>query len=301
MEFYHACKEAGIKPIIGCEVYTSARGRKEKDPDKDKQQGHLVLLAKNNQGYQNLIKIVSRGYTQGFYYKPRVDKELLREYAGDIIALSACLAGDVQRKLLDRDYEGAKREALEYLDIFGQGNFFLELQDQGLPEEVMILPDLKRLHEETGIPFVATNDVHYVRKEDAKAHDVLLCVQTATNVDDENRMRFPNDEFYLKSEKEMRTLFSGIPEACDNTQKIADRCNVTFEFGQIHLPEFEPPKGFTTKEYLRSLCEAGLLDRYGDLAENHRAGGRRKGRGLSRAPWDCGKHHRLVRGLRAVA
>ncbi len=270
MEFYHACIEAEIKPIIGCEVYTSARGMTEKDPDKDKQQGHLVLLAKNNQGYQNLIKLVSRGYTQGFYYKPRVDKELLREFAGDIIALSACLAGDVQRKLLDRDYEGAKREALEYLDIFGQGNFFLELQDQGLPEEVMILPDLKRLHEETGIPFVATNDVHYVRKEDAKAHDVLLCVQTATNVDDENRMRFPNDEFYLKSEKEMRTLFSGIPEACDNTQKIAERCNVTFEFGQIHLPEFEPPKGFTTKDYLRSLCEAGLLERYGDLAETHR-------------------------------
>ncbi len=270
IEFYHACKEAGIKPIIGCEVYTSARGRTEKDPDKDKQQGHLVLLAKNNQGYQNLIKIVSRGYTQGFYYKPRVDKELLREYAGDIIALSACLAGDVQRKLLDRDYEGAKREALEYLDIFGQGNFFLELQDQGLPEEVMILPDLKRLHQETGIPFVATNDVHYVRKEDAKAHDVLLCVQTATNVDDENRMRFPNDEFYLKSEKEMRTLFSGIPEACDNTQKIAERCNVNFEFGKIHLPEFEPPKGFTTKEYLRNLCEAGLLDRYGAHAETHR-------------------------------
>jgi DNA polymerase-3 subunit alpha len=270
MEFYRACKDAGIKPIIGCEVYTASRSRTDKDPDKDKQQGHLVLLAKNNQGYQNLMKIVSRGYTEGFYYKPRVDKDLLREYSGDIIALSACLAGDVQRKLLDRDYEGAKREALEYLDIFGQGNFFLELQDQGLEEEMMILPDMKRLHQETGIPFVATNDVHYVRKEDAKAHDVLLCVQTATNVDDENRMRFPNDEFYLKSEKEMRTLFSGIPEACDNTEKIAERCNVSFEFGQIHLPEFTPPQGLTTKEYLRKLCETGLTDRYGEQAETHR-------------------------------
>ena len=270
VEFYNACKEAGIKPIIGCEVYTSPRNLSNKEPDKDKQQGHLVLLAKNNQGYQNLIKIVSRGYTEGFYYKPRVDKALLREYSGDIIALSACLAGDVQRKLLDRDYEGAKKEALEYLDIFGQGNFFLELQDQGLEEEMMILEDMKRLHQETGIPFVATNDVHYVLKEDAKAHDVLLCVQTATNVDDEKRMRFPNDEFYLKSEKEMRTLFSAIPEACDNTTKIAERCNVTFEFGKIHLPEFTPPEGFSTKEYLRSICEAGLIDRYGDQSENYR-------------------------------
>lgn len=271
VEFYRACKQAGIKPIIGCEVYTASRNRTDKDPDKDKQQGHLVLLAKNNQGYQNLMKIVSKGYTEGFYYKPRVDKEVLREYSGDLIALSACLAGDVQRRLLDGDYEGAKREALSYLDIFGQGNFFLELQDQGLEEELTILPDMKRLHQETGIPFVATNDVHYVKKEDAKAHDVLLCVQTATNVDDENRMRFPNDEFYLKSEKEMRTLFSAIPEACDNTEKIAERCNVTFEFGTIHLPEFQAPEGYTTKEYLRHLCETGLVDRYGDKAEEHRS------------------------------
>lgn len=271
VEFYRACKQAGIKPIIGCEVYTASRNRTDKDPDKDKQQGHLVLLAKNNQGYQNLMKIVSKGYTEGFYYKPRVDKEVLREYSGDLIALSACLAGDVQRRLLDGDYEGAKREALSYLDIFGQGNFFLELQDQGLEEELAILPDMKRLHQETGIPFVATNDVHYVKKEDAKAHDVLLCVQTATNVDDENRMRFPNDEFYLKSEKEMRTLFSAIPEACDNTEKIAERCNVTFEFGTIHLPEFQAPEGYTTKEYLRHLCETGLVDRYGDKAEEHRS------------------------------
>jgi DNA polymerase III subunit alpha len=270
VEFYRACKDAGIKPIIGCEVYTAARHRTDKDPDKDKQQGHLVLLAKNNQGYKNLMKIVSKGYTEGFYYKPRIDKEILREYAGDLIGLSACLAGDVQRKLLDGDYQGAKREALDYLDIFGQGNFYLELQDQGLEEEIRILPDMKRLHQETGIPFVATNDVHYVNREDAKAHDVLLCVQTATNVDDENRMRFPNDQFYLKSEKEMRTLFSSIPEACDNTAKIAERCNVTFEFGTIHLPEFKAPDGYTTTEYLRHLCETGLVDRFGDKSEEHR-------------------------------
>lgn len=270
IEFYRACNDAGIKPIIGCEVYTAARSRTQKDPDKDKQMGHLVLLAKNNQGYKNLMKIVSKGYTEGFYYKPRVDMEVLRQYSGDIIALSACLAGDVQRKLLDQNYAAAKERALEYLDIFGQGNFYLELQDQGLQEESQILPDMLKLHKETGIPLVATNDVHYVNKEDAKAHDVLLCVQTATNIDDENRMRFPNDEFYLKSEKEMRKLFASIPEACENTQKIADKCNVTFEFGQIHLPEFKAPEGFTTREYLRKLCETGLADRYGDERENHR-------------------------------
>lgn len=270
VEFYRACKEAGLKPIIGCEVYTASGKRTSKDPDKDKQQGHLVLLAKTNQGYKNLMKIVSRGYTEGFYYKPRVDKELLREYSGDLIALSACLAGDVQRKLLDRDYEGAKKEALELLDIFGPGNFYLEIQDQGLEEEAMILPDIKRLHMETGIPVVATNDVHYVMKEDARAHEVLLCVQTATNVDDENRMRFPNDEFYLKSESEMRMIFSGMPEACDNTVKIADRCNVEFTFGEIHLPEFQPPEGLDNRSYLRKLCEEGLVQRYGDQAQYHR-------------------------------
>ncbi|MBQ9973171.1 MAG: DNA polymerase III subunit alpha [Firmicutes bacterium] len=263
IDFYKEAKANGIKPILGCEVYTAARTRFDKDAERDKRQGHLVLLAKNNEGYKNLMKIVSAGFTEGFYYKPRVDKELLKKYSEGIIALSACLAGDVQQKFLNGDYAGGKKEALDLLEIFGEGNFYLELQDQGLEEEDRILPLMKQLHEETGIPFVATNDVHYVNQEDAEAHDVLLCIQTVTNVDDENRMRFPNDQFYLKSEDEMRKLFSAIPEACDNTSKIAEMCNVEIEFGKLHLPEFKAPDGKTNKEYLRELCEAGITERYG--------------------------------------
>ena len=264
IDFYRECLDKGIKPIIGCEVYTAARTMADKDVDKDKYQGHLVLLAKNNQGYQNLIKIVSAGFVQGFYYKPRIDKEVLRQHSEGIIALSACLAGDVQRKLLNRDYEGAKEEALALRDIFGEENFYLELQDQGLEEEAAILPDMVRLHEETGIPFVATNDVHYVRREDAKAHDVLLCIQTAATVDEEDRMRFPNDQFYLKSEEEMRKIFANFPEACDNTARVAQQCDVTFEFGHLHLPEFTAPEGKTNQQYLRELCRQGLEERYAD-------------------------------------
>ncbi|MFV0517652.1 MAG: DNA polymerase III subunit alpha [Aminipila sp.] len=264
IDFYREAKKQGIKPIIGCEVYTAARSMLDKDVERDKRQGHLVLLAKNNQGYNNLIKIVSEGFTKGYYYKPRIDKNVLRQHNEGIIALSACLAGDVQRKLLNKDYEGAKAEAIELLDIFGEGNFFLELQDQGLEEEYAILDDMKRLHEETGIPFVATNDVHYVKQEDAEAHDILLCIQTATNVDDENRMSFPNDQFYLKSEQEMKLLFSNIPGAIENTHKIAESCNVDFTFGELHLPEFIAPDNKTNREYLRELCEQGLRDRYGE-------------------------------------
>lgn len=263
IDFYKECLAQEIKPIIGCEVYTAARTMEDKDADKDKYQGHLVLLAKNNRGYQNLIKIVSQGFLKGFYYKPRIDKSVLRQYSEGIIALSACLAGDVQRKLLNRDYEGAKEEALALQEIFGEENFYLELQDQGLEEEANILPDMIRLHEETGIPFSATNDVHYVRREDAKAHDVLLCIQTAATIDEEDRMRFPNDEFYLKSEEEMRKIFANFPEACDNTAKIAEQCDVTFEFGHLHLPEFRAPKGKSNREYLRELCSKGLEERYG--------------------------------------
>ena len=262
IEFYRACKSAGIKPIIGCEVYTAARSRFDKDAAHDKVMGHLILLAENNTGYKNLMKIVSEGFRNGFYYKPRIDKEVLHRYSEGIIATSACLAGNVQRLLLNGDYEGAKREALEMLGIFGAGNFFLELQDQGLEEEARILPDMKRLHEETGIPFVATNDVHYVNQEDAAAQDVLMCIQTATTIDEENRMRFANDQFYLKSEDEMRRIFSNTPEALDNTAKIAERCNVEFTFGELHLPEFNAPEGMTKAEYLRALCQKGLEERY---------------------------------------
>lgn len=263
IDFYRECLAQGIKPVIGCEVYTAARTMADKDADKDKYQGHLVLLAKNNQGYQNLIKIVSQGFLKGFYYKPRIDKSVLREHSEGIIALSACLAGDVQRKLLNRDYEGAKEEALALREIFGEENFYLELQDQGLEEEANILPDMIRLHEETGIPFAATNDVHYVKQEDSKAHDVLLCIQTASAIDEEDRMRFPNDEFYLKSEDEMRKIFANFPDACDNTEKIAQQCDVTFEFGHLHLPEFKAPEGKSNQEYLRELCAKGLAERYG--------------------------------------
>ncbi|HOA43272.1 MAG TPA: DNA polymerase III subunit alpha, partial [Bacillota bacterium] len=264
IDFYKEAKKQGIKPIIGCEVYTAARSMADRDPEKDKHQGHLVLLAKDRQGYKNLMKIVSAGYTKGFYYKPRVDKELLRRYSEGLIALSACLAGDIPAKLLNDDYEGAKAEALEYLEIFGEGNFYLEIQDQGLEEQYKILPYMKRLREETGIPFVATNDVHYVNREDAAHHDILLCIQTGKTVDDQDRMRFPNDQFYLKSEEEMARLFSDIPEALENTARIADACNVEFQFGELHLPEFKAPEGKTNKSYLRELCMAGLIERYGE-------------------------------------
>ena len=268
IDFYRACKDAGIKPIIGCEVYTAARTRFDKDAEKDKYMGHLVLLAKNNDGYKNLMKIVSEGYRNGFYYKPRIDKEVLKEHSEGLIALSACLAGDVQRNLLNGNYEGAKKEALEMVEIFGEGNYYLELQDQGLEEEAGILPDMKRLHKETGIDFVATNDVHYVKREDAEAQDVLMCIQTASTIDDENRMRFSNDQFYLKSENEMRKIFANTPEALDNTSLIAEQCNVEFSFGELHLPEFEAPDGKSNRDYLRELCQNGLTERYA-VGEKH--------------------------------
>ena len=262
IDFYRECKKQGIRPVIGCEVYTAARTLFDKDAERDKRMGHLVLLAKNNQGYKNLMKIVSEGYRHGFYYKPRIDKNVLRQYHEGLIALSACLAGEIPHRLLNGDYEGAKKEALEMLDIFGEGDFYLELQDQGLEEEARILPDMKRLHAETGIPFVATNDSHYVRQEDAVAQDILMCIQMGTTVDEENRMRFSNDQFYLKSEDEMRKIFASIPEACDNTEKIAQQCDVTFTFGELHLPDFQAPEGLTKPEYLRKLCEKGLIERY---------------------------------------
>ncbi len=264
INFYRAAKEAGIKPVIGCEVYTAARTRFDKEPEHDKKNGHLILLAENQEGYKNLVKIVSCGYIEGFYYKPRIDNEVLRLHSGGLIACSACIAGRVQQELVRGNYEGAKREALEYLDIFGEGNFFLEIQDHGLQEEAQINPMLKQLSKETGIGLVATNDVHYISQEDAEVHDILLCIQTGSFVSDTDRMRFPNDQFYLKSEKEMRRIFADIPEAIDNTHKIAERCNVEFDFGSLHLPEFTPPDGYDKKSYLRALCEKGLKDRYSE-------------------------------------
>lgn len=267
IDFYKECHKQGIKPLIGCEIYMAARGMEDKDPELDRGQNHLLLIAEDNEGYKNLIKIVSAGYIKGMYYKPRVDKDVLRAHSGGIIATSACLIGKVQQLLLNRDYEGAKAEAIELDEIFGHGNFFLEIQDQGLDEEKMINPDIIRLGKELDIPLVATNDVHYINKEDAEMHDVLLAIQTATTLDDEKRMKFSNDEFYLKSEDEMKAIFTYAPEAIENTHKISERCNVTFTFGEYHLPEYVPPEGKTNQEYLRELTENGLKSRYGEVTE----------------------------------
>ncbi len=267
IDFYKEAKAQGIKPIIGCEVYLAPRTRFDKEGVQDKRYGHLILLAENMQGYKNLIKMVSKGFTEGFYYKPRIDKELMRNHSEGIIALSGCLAGNVQRRLLDRDYEGAKKEALEMVEIFGKENFYLEVQDQGLEEEHLIFEDMVKLGKELNIPLAATNDAHYVNREDAEAHDILLCIQTGSKVNDPDRMKFSNDQFYIKSENEMRTIFASIPEAIDNTHKIAKRCNVEFEFGKLHLPEFIAPDGMKNNEYLRMLCLSGMEERYGELTE----------------------------------
>ena len=263
VDFYKSCKKAGIKPVIGCEVYTAARTMFDRDIDRDRNSGHLILLAEDQKGYSNLVKIVSRSYVDGFYFKPRVDKALLRQYADGIICLSGCLAGNVQRYLLNGDYEGAKKEALELQDIFGKDDFFLEIQNHHLDEDVRVTEGLRRLSADTGIPMVATNDAHYIKRGDATAQDVLMCIQTQSKVSDADRMRFENDEFYLKSEEEMRALFPDMPDVVDRTQEIADRCNVEFEFGNYHLPEYIPPNGRTTDEYLRELCYKGLVKRYG--------------------------------------
>ena len=266
IDFYKSCKKSGIKPIIGCEVYVAPRTRFDKDPDRDRNMNHLILLAENMIGYKNLTKLVSAAFTEGFYFKPRVDKELLREHSEGIICLSACLAGAIPRKILNGDYSGAKAEALELRDIFGKENFYLEIQNHFLDDDKPATQGLVKLSEEIGAPLVATNDAHYIKRSDAKAHDVLLAIQTGSTVDDENRMRFANDEFYLKSESEMMELFPDHPEAIENSHKIAERCNVEFEFGEYHLPEFIPPEGMTNKDYLRNLCYDGLERRYGSEA-----------------------------------
>ena len=262
IDFYKKAKAAGIKPVIGCEVYTAARGLRDKDPNYDKRYGHLVLLAENMTGYKNLIKLVSTSYVEGFYYKPRVDIEALREHSEGIIALSACLAGDVSNNILNRNYEKAKEFALLYRDIFGENNFYLELQDHHLPEQKEVNAGLVKLSKETGIPLVATNDLHYVNKEDAKTHDVLMCIQMGKTLNDPSRMRFGSDEFYLKSREEMEELFPYAHQALDNTIEIANRCNVEFDFNTYHLPKYDVPEGYTTESYLRELCFKGLNERY---------------------------------------
>lgn len=269
IEFYKACKAEGIKPIIGCEVYVAPGSRFEKGVEKSaKRYNHLILLAENDIGHKNLMKIVSRGFTEGFYYKPRVDYELLQEYHEGIIASSACLAGIVPTKLREGDYEGAKAEALRLRDIFGENNFFLELQDHGLSEQKFANQGLMRISAETGIPLIATNDCHYLYKEDAEAHDVLICIQTQKIVTDDDRMKYEGGQFYVKSPEEMKEIFHYIPEAIENTEKIAERCNVEIEFGKYHLPEYPVPEGYTALSYLNKLCEDGFKVRYEGIVED---------------------------------
>ncbi len=266
IDFYKSCKKAGIKPIIGCEVYTAARSMYDKESGKDRNSGHLILLAENQAGYSNLVKIVSKSYVDGFYFRPRVDKNLLRQYSDGLICLSGCLAGNVQRMLMNGDYGAARREAMELRDIFGENNFFLEIQNHHLEEDVRVIEGLRRLSADLDIPLVATNDAHYIKREDATAQDVLMCIQTQSSVTDENRMRFENDEFYVKSEEEMRELFPDLPDAIERTHEIAERCNVEFTFGEYHLPEYIPPDGMSCRDYLRKLCYDGLVERYGSDA-----------------------------------
>ena len=265
IDFYRAAKAAGINPVLGCEVYVAPNSRFDREIGKDEDRYyHLVLLAENNTGYSNLMKIVSKGFVEGFYYKPRVDMDVLNRYHEGIIALSACLAGEVQRYLVRGMYEEACRTAKKYEAVFGKGNFFLELQDHGIPEQKMVNPQLLRMSKELGIGLVATNDVHYTYAEDAAAHDILLCLQTGKKLQDEDRMRYEGGQYYVKSAEEMEALFPYAKEALENTWKIAQRCHVEIEFGVTKLPKFDVPKEYTSWEYLNKLCHEGLVKHYGD-------------------------------------
>ena len=267
VDFYREAKAQGIHPIIGCEVYMAPRSRFDKVHDIDNKTSHLILLAENQRGYKNLIKLVSAGYIDGFYYKPRIDFEMLKEHSEGIIALSACIAGEVPKALLRGDYDEAKKIALKYAEVLGKDNYFLEIQDHGLSEQKRIIPDMLRLSEETGIGLVATNDIHYLKKEDAKYQDVLMCIQMEKKVDDPDRMKFETEEFYIKSPEEMTSLFEYVPQAIENTEKIAKRCNVDFDFGTRHLPAYAVPDGKDAFEYLRELCQSGLEKRYSPVSD----------------------------------
>ncbi len=265
IDFYREAKAAGIKPILGCEVYVAPNSRFDKElTGGEDRYYHLVLLAENNTGYANLMKIVSRGFTEGYYYKPRVDMEVLREYHEGIIALSACLAGEVQRYIVKGLVDEARKVARKYEDCFGRGNFFLEMQDHGIPEQRLVNTELLRMGRELEIPLVVTNDVHYTYAEDMEAHDILLCLQTAKKLSDEDRLRYEGGQYYVKSEEEMKGLFPYAWEAVENTQRIADRCNVEIEFGVTKLPHYEVPEGYDSWTYLNRLCDDGLAERYGD-------------------------------------
>ena len=263
IDFYKECVKEGIKPIIGCEVYVAPGSRFDREVNGgDDRYYHLILLAENDTGYHNLMKIVSAGFKDGFYYKPRVDFEILSQYHEGIICSSACLAGEVARYIQKGLYDEAKKVALKYQECFGVNNYFLELQDHGIKEQQTVNHALIRMSQELSIPLIATNDIHYTLADDAAAHDILLCIQTGKKVQDEDRMRYDGGQYYVKSEEEMKTLFPYALEAIENTQKIADRCNVTITFGESKLPHFEVPEGYTSWTYLRKLCFDGLDKRY---------------------------------------
>ncbi len=270
IDFYEYAKEQGVQPILGCEVYVAARSRHDKVHEYDAQSYHLILLAENEEGYRNLMKIVSIGFVEGFYYRPRIDMEILRKYNKGLIALSACMAGVLSRQILSNNYEEAKRRAEEFVEIFGRDRYFIEIQDHGILEQQKLNRELIALAEELELSLVATNDVHYVKQADAEYQDVLMCIQMGKTVNDEDRMKMSTDQLYLKSEEEMLALFPNHPEAIENAQKIADRCKVEITFGELHLPKFEVPDGMTSKEYLRKLAEEGLKERYPDADETVR-------------------------------
>lgn len=262
IDFYKLAKKAGIHPVIGCEIYMAPRSRFDKEAHIDDSPHHLLLLAENELGYRNLLKIVSNAYLDGFYYKPRADKELLAKHSKGVIGLSACLAGEIPRLILDKDYDKARQTAMEYREIFGKDNFFLEMMDHHLPEQQPVNEALRKLSSETGIPLVVTNDSHYIHRKDAQIHDILLCIQTGKTIEDENRMRFDGQEYYLKSASEMASLFPNDLDALRITREIAERCQVEFDFSQMHLPQFQVPEGFDLDSYLRKLCEEGIFQRF---------------------------------------
>lgn len=270
VDFYRACKAEGIKPIIGCEVYVAPRTRFDKQHEFDSEARHLVLLCENEEGYRNLTYMVSMAHTEGFYIKPRIDLNLLKEHSSGLIALSACLAGEIPRRILRGDYEEAKDYALTLSKIFGPDHFYLEMQDHGIRDQAIVNRDIIKIHEETGLPLVVSNDAHYLRKSDAQAHDVLLCIQTGKTVEDENRMRYEPQNFYLRSEDEMAELFPDHPDALENTAKIAEMCNLEFTFGKYHLPEFKVPDGYDSLTYFKELCDKGFAERYKEEKADYR-------------------------------